>query len=188
MEEIDYKLELEDSNTGIPSISPPLSSIFFDFLFFDPFPPILRGTGAYRGTEAQRTIEGGGGGMVRDSRHGDALKKTRVIWQSATLCHIKKAASSLNNVVPVISQSAFSFHPLATLASKKASHRTASPSRFGRNANGSRIWVASIRLKGRREEEGANSSIDEKQSGRGRKVRGGISFRSWARRGEERCR
>lgn len=62
MEEIDYKLELEDSNTGIPPISPPLSSIFFDFLFFDPFPPILRGTGAYRGTEAQRTIEGGGGG------------------------------------------------------------------------------------------------------------------------------
>lgn len=134
--------------------------------------------------------------MVRDSRHGDALKKTRVIWQSATLCHIKKAASSLNNVVPVISQSAFSFHPLATLASKKASHRTASPSRFGRNANGSRIWVASpfasIRLKGRREEEGANSSIDEKQSGRGRKVRGGFPFdpgRGGARKGVDRgCR
>lgn len=81
----------------------------------------------------------------RDSRDGNALKKTRVIWQSATLCRVKKAASSLNNARLFRSQRFPSNRPLlaATLASKR---RAIEPRRLlvssGRNANGSNLGRA----------------------------------------------
>lgn len=87
----------------------------------------------------------------RDSRDGNALKKTRVIWQSATLCRVKKAASSLNNARLFRSQRFPSNRPLlaATLASKRRAIEprrllvsSLSPVSSGRNANGSNLGRA----------------------------------------------
>lgn len=87
----------------------------------------------------------------RDSRDGNALKKTRVIWQSATLCRVKKAASSLNNARLFRSQRFPSNRSLlaATLASKRRAIEprrllvsSLSPVSSGRNANGSNLGRA----------------------------------------------
>lgn len=98
----------------------------------------------------------------RDSRDGNALKKTRVIWQSATLCRVKKAASSLNNARLFRSQRFPSNRPLlaATLASKRRAIEprrllvsSLSPVSSGRNANGSNLGraISSIGEEERRE-------------------------------------
>lgn len=110
MEEIDYKLERTRISEFLRFRPHCLRSYSISFSTLPPPPPpILRARVSwYRSAKNDRR-------WGLDSRHGgnggDALKKTRVIWQSATLCHIKKAASSLNNVVPVISQSAFFVPP-----------------------------------------------------------------------------
>lgn len=99
----------------------------------------------------------------RDSRDGNALKKTRVIWQSATLCRVKKAASSLNNARLFRSQRFPSNRPLlaATLASKRRAIEprrllvsSFSPVSSGRNANGSNLGraISSIGEEERREQ------------------------------------
>lgn len=153
-----------------PPILPPLSSSaaadFFRFFRRLPFAlsPILRG-------DAERTIGGfdseGRRNLRRGAILGTALKKTRVIWQSATLCRVKKAASSLNNARLFRSQRfRVASSPSQPPSPRKgeASNRVAF-SRF--RAVGMqmvRIWVAPFRQSGIGG-GGANSSIDEKQSG-----------------------
>lgn len=94
----------------------------------------------------------------RDSRDGNALKKTRVIWQSATLCRVKKAASSLNNARLFRSQRFPSNRPLlaATLASKRRAIEprrllVSSLSPVSSGMQMVRIWVAPFRQSGREE-------------------------------------
>lgn len=124
----------------------------------------------YRG-DAERTIGGfdseGRRNLRRGAILGTALKKTRVIWQSATLCRVKKAASSLNNARLFRSQRfRVASSPSQPPSPRKgeASNRVAF-SRF--RAVGMqmvRIWVAPFRQSGIGG-RGENSSIDEKQSG-----------------------
>lgn len=99
----------------------------------------------------------------RDSRDGNALKETRVIWQSATLCRVKKAASSLNNARLFRSQRFRSNRPLA--ATLEPSNRVAFSFRvFPRFRECKWFEFGSRHFVNQREKEGANSSIDEKQS------------------------
>lgn len=103
----------------------------------------------------------------RDSRDGNALKETRVIWQSATLCRVKKAASSLNNARLFRSQRFRSNRPLA--ATLEPSNRVAFSCRAVPRFRAVRmqmvrIWVAPFRQSGGGREREARTAQSMKNN------------------------